>query len=177
MAVSRALRHLLRVRNLEEEQDRLALEAALGEQKRLENALVATGERARSGRRLVAASASTGELPDRLAGIEEAHAAERCAAFLAPRIADAELDVAALRQEYIAKRIERRQAETIIQETEASDAVESNRRGQRTLDDWYLNRRQSAENQLPPEKPSASEEAQPEGHRAQTDENSTEICD
>jgi hypothetical protein len=161
MAVSRALRHLLRVRDLEEGQRRLALESALNEQRRLENALAATSERARRGRRLVATSANTGELPDRLAGLEETRAAVRHAAVLTPRIADAELDVAALRQEYLAKRIERRQAETVIRETEAKEAIESSRRGQRTLDDWYLNRLQDAEQEsvtsgeARPEKPSA----------------------
>jgi hypothetical protein len=39
MAVSRALRRLLRIRELEEEQCRLALESTLGELNRLESAL------------------------------------------------------------------------------------------------------------------------------------------
>ena len=39
MAISRGLRRLLRVRNLEEEQSRQALESALGELNRLESAL------------------------------------------------------------------------------------------------------------------------------------------
>jgi len=47
MAVSRALRRLLRIRELEEEQNRLALESALGELNRLEYALEATIERGR----------------------------------------------------------------------------------------------------------------------------------
>lgn len=91
MAVSRALRRLLRIRDIEEEQGRLALESALGDLRHLENALAATVERARSGRRLVGTSAHSGELPDRLAGLEETRAADRRAAVLVPRIADAEL--------------------------------------------------------------------------------------
>ena len=39
MAISRALRRLLRIRNLEEEQSRLAVESALVELRRLEHAL------------------------------------------------------------------------------------------------------------------------------------------
>ncbi len=77
MAVSRALRRLLRIRELEEEQSRLALESALGELNRLEASLAAAVERERRGRRLVKASAQTGELPDRLAGLEETRAADR----------------------------------------------------------------------------------------------------
>jgi flagellar biosynthesis chaperone FliJ len=140
MAVSRALRHLLRVRDMEEDQCRLALESALGELRNLERALKATAERDRDGRRLVVASAESGELPDRLAGLEETRAAARHAEALTPRIADAEADVAALRQDYLAKRIERRQVETLIREGEAQDAVADRRRGQRALDDSYLNR-------------------------------------
>ena len=69
MAVSRALRRLLRVRNLEEGQCRLALDSALGELSRLEQALEAAAERGSQGRRLVEASAVSGELADRLAGL------------------------------------------------------------------------------------------------------------
>jgi len=140
MAVSRALRRLLRIRNLEEEQGRLALESALGELRNLQNALASTVERARRGRRLVGASAHSGELPDRLAGLEETRAAGRHAAALAPRIADAELDVVTLRREFLARRVERRQAETLIRETEAQDAAEAGRRGQQALDDWFGNK-------------------------------------
>jgi flagellar biosynthesis chaperone FliJ len=140
MAVSRALRRLLRIRDIEEEQCRLALESAVGERNRLEHALTMTGERERRGRQLVKTSVHTSELRDRLAGLEEARAATRLAAALGPRIAEAELDVAALRREYLFKRVERRQADTLIQETEARDAIEANRRNQQALDDWHGNR-------------------------------------
>jgi hypothetical protein len=140
MAVSRALRRLLKIRAIEEEQSRLALESALGELNRLEVALAATAERDRLGRRLVQSSASNGELPDRLAGLEETRAAGCHAAWLGPRIAEAELDVLGLREEFLARRVERRQAETQIEETEARDALDAGRRGQQSLDDWYGNR-------------------------------------
>ena len=140
MAVSHALRQLFRIRDLAEEQSRLALESAVGDLNRLKHALAASVERDRRGRRLVAASACTGELPDRLAGLEETHAADRHAAALAPRIADAELAVAVLREEFLLKRVERRQAETLLQETVARDAVKAGRREQQALDDWFRNR-------------------------------------
>ena len=44
------------------------------------------------------------------------------------------------RQEFLAKRIERRQAETLIERSEARDAVDAARRTQRELDDWFLSR-------------------------------------
>jgi len=140
MAVSRALHRLLRIRDLEEEQGRLALESALGELHQLQHAQTASVELDRRGRRLVEASVHTGELPDRLAGLEETRTAGRLAQLLAPRITDAELDVAALREEYLAKRVERRQAETLIEEAEARDELDADRRSQLALDDWFRNR-------------------------------------
>ncbi|MGA3371105.1 MAG: hypothetical protein ABSC48_05020 [Terracidiphilus sp.] len=140
MAVSRALRRLLRIRDLEEEQRRLALESALGELGRLEHALTATNERGRRGRRLVEESARTDQLPDRLAGLEETRSALCHADALGPRIEAAGDDVTALRREFIAKRVERRQAETLIKETEAEEAIAASRRSQQALDDWYGSR-------------------------------------
>jgi len=142
MAVSRAMRRLLQVRVLEEELSQAALESAVGDLRRMEAALVAAQERERNGRRQVTASASTGELVDRIAGLEETRAAARHGAALRPRIAEAELEVARRRQEFLAKKIERRQVETLIRKTEAGDAVEAGRRGQRHLDDWFLSRAQ-----------------------------------
>ena len=140
MAVSRALRRLLRVLEIEEEQSRAALESALSGLRHLEQALAAAAERDRGGRRRVAASAYTGQLPDRLAGLEETRAAARHATSLVPRIADAKLGLEAAREDFLAKRVERRQAETLIREAEARDAVETTRRAQQALDDWYRNR-------------------------------------
>jgi hypothetical protein len=140
MAVSRGLRRLLRIRELEEEQGRIALEAAMGDLSRLRNAQAATAERGRRGRRLVSSSAVTAELPDRLAGLEETRGAERLAAALAPRIADADEEVANLREDYLARRVERRQAETLIVEAEARDALDADRKSQQALDDWFRNR-------------------------------------
>jgi hypothetical protein len=143
MAVSRALRRLLRIRDLQEEQTRLLLESALGELHRLENAMTATFVRDRQGRSLVQSSAQTGELPDRLAGLEEMRAANRHAVVLAHVIDATEDEVVGLRENFLLRRMERRQAETLIQETEARDADEGSRRSQQTLDDWYGSRLRS----------------------------------
>jgi hypothetical protein len=140
MAVSRALRRMLHIRGLEEEQSRLALESALGEMNRIRLALVETGERDRRGRRLVESSVRTGQLLDRLTGLEEGRAASRLAAALLPRIEAMEERVTEERQAFLAKRVERRQAETLIRETEARDAAEDGRRGQQALDEWYRSR-------------------------------------
>jgi hypothetical protein len=151
MAVSRALRRLLRIRELEEEQNRLALESALGELNRLEYALEATIERGRQGRRLVLASAQSGQVMDRIAGFEETRSAGSHEKALAPRIHSKQMEVATRRQEFLLKRIERRQAETLIEESEAQDALEADRRGQQSLDDWYGSQsyRRTAEESMP----------------------------
>jgi hypothetical protein len=156
MAVSHALRRLLRIRDLEEEQSQLALEFALGEFNRLATALATAVERELRGRRLVEMSARTGQLSDRLAGIEETRSAGRHALMLEPKINAGKEKVAARRQEFLLKRVERRQAETLIQKTEARDALEASRHIQQTLDDWYNSRlfseRAAAEPPVPKEK-------------------------
>ena len=140
MAVSRPLQRLVSIRKLQEEQSRLALESALAELNRLRSALKAAAARDRRGRELVSASAQTGELPDRLAGLEEIGAADRQSKVISTRIEHTELAVAQLRQKFLLQRVERRQAETLIQETQAQDALESNRRGQQELDNWHRSR-------------------------------------
>ncbi|MGA3332898.1 MAG: hypothetical protein ABSC62_01900 [Terracidiphilus sp.] len=125
---------------MEEEQRQAALESALGDLSRLEVALAVVQERERRGRRLVAASAETGEFMDRIAGLEEMRAARRHAAALTPRIAEAELAVTARRREFLAKRVERRQVESLIQRAEFKEAVQAGRRTQGELDGWFLSR-------------------------------------
>jgi len=140
MAVSRALRRLLRIRELEEEQNRLVLESASGELNRLEQTLVAAFERERQGRRMVESSARSNQLMDRFAGLEETRSAGLYVVALGPRIDAKQEEVAVRRQEFLAKRVERRQAATLIEETEALEAIEAGRRGQQALDDRYGSR-------------------------------------
>ncbi|WP_420239871.1 hypothetical protein ACOBR2_10015 [Telmatobacter bradus] len=145
MAVSRTLKRLQRVLELEEEQCLAAMEAAMAELRRLEQALVTAGERGRQARLLVSASVHTGEFEDRLAGLSESVSSERLQKALQPRIAVAEEEVAESREVYLAKRIERRQAETLIEEAEAREKVERNRKAQASLDEWYLSRKRMEE--------------------------------
>jgi hypothetical protein len=134
------MRRLLQVLEIQEEECRAAMELARAELERMEQALTQSRERERGGRRLVAASAATGEVTDRIAGLEETRAGKRIAAALAPRIVEAEAEVNERRREFLDKRIERRQTETLIQEAEAEDEIEAGRRAQRELDDWFLTR-------------------------------------
>ena len=138
MAVSRALRRLLRIRDLEEEQCRLALESALAELRRLEHALKVRW--AGAGRPAIAlCAAHTRRRSDRLAGLQQSQSAERAKRF-ERRMAEVGFLVGELRRVFLAKRVERRQAQTLIDETEERDRVEAARRGQQALDDRYGSR-------------------------------------
>jgi len=140
MPVSRALRRLLRIRELEEEQSRLALESAMGALSGLEKAVTAAAGRDRQGRRLVSSSAQSGELPDRLAGVEESRLAVQLGKSLEERKDAVELHVEMLREDFLVRRVERRQAEVLIERAEALDAIDAERRGQQALDDWHRSR-------------------------------------
>jgi len=137
MAVSRTLRRLLGVRNLEEQQCRMALEAAVSELRHIEHAIGFAVAQKRHGRRLVLASTVSGDAVDRLAGLEEAEVGERRRRTLASRRMQAEAETDALRQVFLERRVERRQAETLIEEAMARDAIEGDRRAQQGQDDWY----------------------------------------
>lgn len=137
MAISRALRRLLKVRELEEEQSRVALESSLGVLQRLQDARQLAIESGCRGMKLFITGACTGKLPDRLSGLQEASASEHRGAALNSRIEDAQSDVDLLREAFLAKRVERRQAETLIEQTEQREALEANRRSQQAVDEWY----------------------------------------
>jgi hypothetical protein len=154
MAVSRALRRLLSVLELEEEQAHATLQRSLGEQHRFEEAHLAVLERERAGRRLLVASAGSGEIVDRLAGMEESRTARRLAGILKTRIAEAAQEVAARREAFLAKRVERQQAATLIEEAQAKEAAEASRRSQQSTDEWFLSRRLRARMAADPAQPS-----------------------
>jgi hypothetical protein len=141
MAVVRALRRLLRIRELEEEQSRVALESAVAELARLERAQGAIAERERRGRQLVFASVGSGDLQDRRAGLHEIDTAQRIALGLAAHLSRAHRDASRLRDEYLVRRVERRQAGTLLEEAEAEAAVRALRQSQQGLDDWFRNRK------------------------------------
>lgn len=141
MAVSKALLRLLRLRGMEEDRRRMALEAGLHRLRSLENAKDAASARDRRGRELMRTSAASGQLADRVSALAETAAGRRQVEALAPLIAASEAEGLRLRQEFAEKRTERRQAETLVDETLELDLAESERRSQQALDDWYGSRR------------------------------------
>jgi len=143
MASQHLFERILRIREVEEEQSRRILEVGLAELAQLELALRTMQQRERAGRSLVNASAGSGEIADRIAGMEESRSASRWVVTLALRLRSQEAAVASLRQDYLEKRTRRLQAETLAETERAREAATNLRRSQRALDDWYLNRRQS----------------------------------
>ena len=141
MAASSSLRRLRSIRQIEEEQLRAAMELAVAELRRLETALGETYERVKRARMLTASGVQTGELLDRIAGLEEVRAADRWVEILKRKIDSAENRVQKTRQEFLDKRIERRQAETVCEAMQAKDRAEASRKTQLALDDWYRSQR------------------------------------
>jgi hypothetical protein len=140
MGSTRQIERVVRIRQLEEDESRRTLDLALAELAQLELALRAANQKERAGRSLVAASASSGEIADRTAGMEESRSASRLGLALASRIRTARDAVALFRQDYLNKRTSRLQAETLAETERAREAAINLRRGQQALDDWYLNR-------------------------------------
>ena len=140
MAVSSAARRLLRVLDLEEAWRRRELESAQGELAQLELAMVAAEERKRNGRHLIASGVQSEDLCERLAGIEEVAFGKEWEAVLKQRIHQSTLLIEQLRTALLQKRVERKQAETLIRAAEAKEAIELSRREQQSIDGWYLTR-------------------------------------
>ncbi len=140
MAVPHGLRRLHKLRLAEEQQKRSALASALQELHRLEGALKLALGRATLGRRIVNASVQSGKQEDRFAGLEEIAAADRLARVLAIQIHRTEEYIAKAREDFFAKRVQRRQVETLLEVAIAESAAEEKRKSQIELDDWHRSR-------------------------------------
>lgn len=138
MAVRGALRRLVRLLEVEEEQEQRTLQAALGAVQQLRRIHEQAMEQERRGRRWMAAHAAGAETVDRIAGLEEMRRARRSVAELANRIEAAEEAARFRRASYLAKRTERRQADALLKQAEAREALVMARRDQQTMDDRFL---------------------------------------
>ena len=149
MQRSSAIRRLLRIRALEEEQSRLVLEAAEGELKRLESALASARQSERQGRELVTRSVNDDEPIGRIAGVEQMHACGQAAAWIADRTPQAEAEAQTQRHAFVEKRIQRRQAESLHEAAVSQSLLQEEKRMQQAQDEWHLMRsrasRQSAD--------------------------------
>jgi hypothetical protein len=138
--VSKSVRRLLHVLDLEEELSRRELGSAQAELAQLKAALKAAGEREREGRSMFTTGVQEGDLRGRLAGQAEVHAASYHGATLRGHIEISSPVVDRLRAAFLEKRVERKQAETLVKAAEARESIEEDRRTQQSLDSWYLMR-------------------------------------
>lgn len=142
MAATRVLRRLLKVRQLEEEHLKTALESAQMELGNLVEAQRSAVEREGRGRVLILESVRTGELRDRLAGIEEVRFATKLRIALSMKIETAERKAEQLRVHYAAKRMECQKVDALIEVAEAEQKLTESRRTQEALDDGHRSLRQ-----------------------------------
>ena len=147
MKASQTLRRLLRIRALEAEQSRRALESAEAALRPLEMALAATQSSAHLGREWVVRSAQNGDAYDRIAGVEQTRASESAAAWIAAEKAAAEDEAAARKVEFLADYRRRKQTESLLNAAETQGDKEAEKRSQEALDDWHLMRRTPAKKQ------------------------------
>jgi hypothetical protein len=137
MADSTRLQRLLDIRQAEEERSRQEMETAIAELQNLELADATTHERGKRACRLLASSAQTGDLMDRIAGLHEMATADRLQRMLIKKIDAARKDAQGKRQELLAGRLARRQVEALVDAKSAEARVEANRKIQSALDDWH----------------------------------------
>jgi len=117
------------------------MESALAKLRLLQNAFTAALKSTKQARALIASSVTNGEQVDRIAALQESGAAEHRCKILQERIAAAEVEVASLRQDFLIKRRERCQVESLLDAAHARREVEENRKSQSVLDDWHLSQR------------------------------------
>jgi len=153
VTTARALPRILQVRQMEEAHLKAALETALAKLARLVEAERAALDRERRGRLLLLEAIRSGQLQDRLAGLAEISLARRALSAIPRKIEEAGEMARQARAQYIAKRTERRQLETLIETERAREARQASRRQQEAADDRYRSRRfraRVAEKPLPP---------------------------
>jgi hypothetical protein len=140
MAVSKTVRRLLQVLELEEESRRRDLESSQFGLAQLDAALGEAGKQQKMGRILFASGVRSNDASDRLVGQAEVHASRRRGEVLQQCIQESTQIVETLRTALIEKQVERKQAETLVKAAETRESLEEKRRTQQSLDAWFLMR-------------------------------------
>lgn len=136
MALSRALRNLLKIREMQEEQQKNALESAAAELRMIETALADAHTRQAAAHFGAFAGECVDPL-DRRALQLQAETETRRRELLHARRQDSQQVVESERALYLERRTERRQAEAVVDAELLRDHKESERKLQREVDDWY----------------------------------------
>jgi hypothetical protein len=137
MAAKRLLTQLLRLREIEEEQSRRELEVAVGNQNQVEREMEVARRRQSQGRGRFVSGISDQDTAGRTGGAIEMELASAQRARIEPRLYAAEAEVSRQREEFLLRRMGRRQVETLIEDAQAERESEICRRAQQILDDWY----------------------------------------
>ncbi len=152
---AKTLRRLTRIRELEEEQSRLALEAAARIREQAAAELLAAHQEQRNGRAELILGIERNDPRDRRTGLARMEVASRHAEHLRPQLQQLDDDLARQRDEYLARRTARRQVETLLGEAEQRARQEADRRAQQMLDDWYGRKRRPTASAASPDAPAA----------------------
>jgi hypothetical protein len=141
VGISRGLCRLYELRQIEELQQASVFETALAELHQLNRALELARTREGNGRALVSRSVRSGETQDRIIGLEEIEIAVRISTVLMARVRSATEKIQRIRNEFLHKRLEKRQAETLLQSALEREASAAQRKMQLALDEWTRLRR------------------------------------
>ena len=134
--LSRLLR-LLRLRQLEEDQSRQTLEAAVVERDHAQRQFAMAAEHQTLGRRQFVSGVLRQNPLERTGAVLEIERAAREQTRLLPMLEAAEIEVTQRRALFLAQRTDRRQVETLVENERLKSEVEVARRAQQMLDDWY----------------------------------------
>jgi flagellar export protein FliJ len=140
MPSSRGLLRLLRLRELEEEQSRLELEAAASERDRAAQRVTATIAAQNRARGAVADSIAQLDRTGRQMASLELAVACRLRLPVETWLAAAEAAVDRLRDAYRLHRVDRRQVETLVDQARDKARTTEARRAQQQLDAWFAAR-------------------------------------
>lgn len=131
------IRRLCTLRRLEEQHRATLLEEVKQRLQGIDEALKQSGEQRNDGRALVTESVVRGCVEDRVAGLEEIENAKRRLRALLIARTRSERQLVQSRDEFLAKRTERRQADTVLDAARREEARTAERRSQSELDDWH----------------------------------------
>jgi flagellar export protein FliJ len=137
MAKRNVLERLWRLRELEEEQSRLELEARVAERSRVAQNLAEISANAAKSRGDFLARLGDPDTAARTGALVELEHARRGQTAIRPRLDQAEAEVELQREEFLARRTGRRQVETLLDRVREAARSETARRAQQMLDDWY----------------------------------------
>jgi flagellar biosynthesis chaperone FliJ len=151
MSGGRVLQRLLRLRELQEEQSRVELEAAVSNRNRVVEELAAAMRRQAQGRTIFVAGICGQDAKGRAAGMVEMEQYGKQRPAIEERLKVADAELARRREEFLAHRTARRQVETLVSAEQAALKEEMSRRAQQTLDDWYGRRTNRQPDRIPKE--------------------------